>query len=466
LGALGFRVVRLFNTLTGKVEELVPRDAGRVGMYVCGPTVQGPPHFGHARAAIVPDVLRRYLEWLGYEVFHVRNITDIDDRIIERALVEERHPAAVAEEFSRIWETQVARLGVLHPHVVPRATGHVLEMQELISRLIRVGAAYESGGDVFFAVRAFPEYGKLSGRNIDDLRSGARVEPDERKRDPLDFALWKAAKPGEPAWPSRWGPGRPGWHIECSAMAAKYLGEGFDIHAGGMDLVFPHHENEIAQSEAATGRRFARYWMHIGLLTLGAEKMSKSVGNIISLEEAIDRFGAGVLRHFYLSTHYRSPAEFSEERLHEAAAGFDRWLAFVRATAGLTAAPEASEAEAARHRFRAAMDDNFGAPAAQAALFDLVSAGNQHLEAGRRAEAAAARDAFIELTGVLGYRFDEDHDTGGLVAPLVEELVAVREEARAQRDFAAADRVRARLGELGIVVEDFPEGPRWHVARR
>ncbi|MBA2529760.1 MAG: cysteine--tRNA ligase, partial [Euzebyales bacterium] len=327
--------MRLYNSLTRTTEELVPRDEGRVGMYVCGPTVQDAPHFGHARAALVPDVLRRWLEHSGYEVFCVRNITDVDDKIIAKSAQEGRPAAAVAEHYARVYEAEIARLGVLPPHIAPRATGHILEMIALIERLVEVGAAYEAGGDVFFSVRAFDGYGKLSGRNVDELRAGARVEADARKRDPLDFSLWKAAKRGEPSWPSPWGRGRPGWHIECSAMATKYLGTAFDIHTGGQDLVFPHHENELAQSEAASGRRFARFWVHNGLLAMGESKMSKSLGNVISLGAALDRHGANVLRLFYLSAHYRSPIDFSEERLAEAAAGFDRWSAFLRATRNL-----------------------------------------------------------------------------------------------------------------------------------
>ena len=457
--------MRLHNTLTGTVEELVPRDEGHVGLYVCGPTVQGPPHFGHARAVIVPDVLRRYLEWRGYEVFHVRNITDVDDKIIDRAAAEDRHPAEVAEAFTRVWEHQIAALGALHPHVVPRATGHIPEMLELIAALLERGAAYEAGGDVFFSVGAFPDYGKLSGRRPDELRAGSRIAPGEAKRDPADFALWKAAKPGEPSWPSPWGRGRPGWHIECSAMSTKYLGSGFDIHAGGIDLAFPHHENEIAQYEAATGEPFARTWLHNGLLHFEGGKMAKSVGNIIALDEAIDRYGADALRMFYLRADYRAPIDFSEERLAEAAAAVDRLAGFLRAAAATRAEPVAGEADAEVAAFTAAMEEDLGTPAAHAALFDLVSRGYAHLEAGRAAEAAACRDAVAELSGVLGYELASSDEGAELVAPLVEELLALRAEARAAKDFAAADRIRDRLTAVGVVVEDTPAGARWHLAR-
>src|SRR5918996_938609 len=350
--------MRLFNTLTGQVEELVPRDPGRVGIYVCGPTVQGPPHFGHARAQLVPDVLRRHLVWSGYDVYVVRNITDIEDKILAAAAVAGRTPASHAEHYTRVWEREIARLGILPPDVAPRATGHIPEIQELIARLIQRGAAYPAGGDVFFAVRAFHDYGKLSGRD-----------------------------PDEPQWNSPWGPGRPGWHIECSAMATRYLGADFDIHMGGTDLQFPHHENEIAQWEAATGTPFARMWVHNGMLTLDQAKMSKSVGNIISLSEALDRYGAGTLRLFYLRAHYRSPIEFSEARLEEASAAHERLAAFVRSTEQL--APESPEAYAeTRTAFRAALDDDLATPRALAVLFDLVAAGNQELEAGETAAAA------------------------------------------------------------------------------
>ena len=472
--------MRLYNTLTRQVPEFVPKQAGRVGMYVCGPTVQDVPHFGHARAAIVPDVLRRYLEWSGYEVFHVRNITDIDDKIIARAEAEGRLAAEIAERYARIWEEQITRLNVLPPHVAPRATGHIIEMIELIDRLIEIGAAYEAGGDVLFSVRSFPEYGKLSGRDVNELRAGARVEPGEEKRDPLDFALWKAAKPGEPSWPSPWGPGRPGWHIECSAMSTKYLGDGFDLHAGGLDLQFPHHENEIAQFEAATGRPFARWWVHNGLLTINAVKMSKSLGNFITLGEALDRYGPSALRMFFLSAHYRSPIDFAEDRLIEARAAYERLRAFVRAAGDLEPAKTtvkgrgapsgaretplmAAEANDARAQFRAAMDDDLGTPQAQAVLFDLVTAGHAHLAAGRKDEATVARDTLLELAGVLGYELTQDGTGLTTLSPLVEELLVLREEARARRDFAIADRIRARITEAGIVVEDTPDGPRWHV---
>jgi len=458
--------MRLHNTLTRQVEDLVPRRPGALSLYVCGPTVQGAPHFGHALAAIVPDVLRRWLEHRGYDVFLVRNVTDVDDKIITQAQQEGVFAAEVAERCGRLFDEVFTRLRLLPPRVEPRATGHVDPMIDLIEQLERVGSAYATGGDVWFRVRSFPEYGKLSGRDLDELRSGVRVEADERKEDPLDFALWKAAKPGEPSWRSPWGRGRPGWHIECSAMSAAYLGTGFDVHAGGADLIFPHHENEIAQSEAATGEPFARHWLHNGHLTMGGEKMSKSLGNVVSLTEALDTHGPDAVRFFFLSAHYRSPMELSDERLDEAHAGLERLRAFHRATAALTAEPaESSEVRAHREDFAAAMDDDLATPRAHAALFALVRAGHAAREAGDDGVAVAARDAVTELAGVLGYDItaEEGGASGALVGGLVELLLALRAEARSARDFATADRIRDRLAELGVTVEDHPDGARWHL---
>jgi cysteinyl-tRNA synthetase len=410
--------MRLHDTLSGELTELVPRDGDRVTMYTCGLTVRAAPHFGHALAALVPDVLRRHLLWSGYGVLHVRNITDVDDKIIDRAAAEGRSSYAVADEYARVYENEMARLRILAPQIEPRATGHILEMIGLIERLVAAGSAYEVDGDVYFAVRTYDRYGALSNRDVDALRAGARVEADERKRDPVDFALWKAAKAGEPSWPSPWGPGRPGWHIECSAMAVKHLGTGFDIHTGGVDLVFPHHENEIAQAEAA-GDAFARIWMHNGHLTMDGEKMSQSIGNIVTLTDALDRWGPDALRFFFLSSHYRSPVSFSPDRLEDAEAALDRLRGFVRA-AGLRAhvpdglptaaasaaiAPRgtawrrhfdvdgepagAAEADALGERFAATLDEDLATPRAHAVLFDLIAAGNAHLAAGRQEEARA-----------------------------------------------------------------------------
>jgi cysteinyl-tRNA synthetase len=458
--------MRLYDTLTATVSELDPVEPGRFGMYVCGPTVQDEPHFGHARAAIVPDALRRYLEWRGLDVCMVKNITDVDDKIIERAAREGRMAGEVADFFERRFDEQMTRLGVLPAHVNPRATGHITEMVELVERLVDVGAAYETGGDVWFRVRSFPAYGALSGRDVDELRAGARVEADERKEDPLDFALWKAAKPGEPSWPSPWSRGRPGWHVECSAMAGAYLGTGFDLHVGGADLIFPHHENEIAQSESATKTSFARRWLHNGMLSIQGEKMSKSLGNVVSLAQAIDEHGAAAVRFFFLSAHYRSPLEVGPDHLADAAAGLDRLRGLVRATMGVDVEPVASEAVTAqRQAFMAAMGDDLSTPVAHAALFELVRLGHAALEGGDDATAAAARDAVVELAGVLGYDLTAQGAVGDaeLVGGLIEALLELRARARAVGDFATADDIRARLSQLGVAVEDRSNGPRWRL---
>jgi cysteinyl-tRNA synthetase len=465
--------MRLHNTLTRQLDEVLPDDvrAGErpFGMYVCGPTVQDAPHFGHARAALVPDVLRRVLEHLGVRVLHVRNITDVDDKIIAKAQQEGRDAAAVSEEHARTYEAEMARLGILAPHIVPRATGHIVEMLELVERLVERGHAYVVAGDegavpgssdVLFRVRSHPPYGRLSGRRVDDLLAGARVEPDPRKEDPADFALWKAAKPGEPSWRSPWGPGRPGWHIECSAMALKYLGSGFDLHAGGSDLVFPHHENEIAQAEAATGQPFARLWLHNGMLNLDGEKMSKSLGNVVSLRDALDQHGGPVLRLYFLQHHYRSAAQFGPDRLAEAAAAWDRLRTFA-ATAPAGGEPD----EAAVAAAVAALEDDLNTPEAVAVAFTAVRDGNAALAAGDAAGGATARATALEVLGILGLdpAAQEAEGAAARVAPLVEALLDLRGRAREARDFAAADRIRDALAEAGVVVEDGRDGVRWRL---
>lgn len=360
--------MRLHDTLTATTSELVPRTAGRFEMYVCGPTVQDEPHFGHARAAIVPDVLRRYLEWRGVDVFMVKNITDVDDKIIDRATREGRLPAEVADYFERRFDEQMRRLRVAPAHIHPRATGHVSEMVELIERLIETGAAYETGGDVWFRVRSFPGYGKLSKRDVDELRTGARVEADERKDDPLDFALWKAAKPGEPSWPSPWSRGRPGWHIECSAMATAYLGTDFDLHAGGADLVFPHHEAEVVQAEHLTEQApFARFWLHTGMVGVDGEKMAKSGGNLVFLSDLMRRWDPAAIRLLLLSHHYRQPWDYHDRALDAAEETLARWRSAANA--------DADRDPTAEDRIGAALDDDLDTPAALAAVDQAVADG-------------------------------------------------------------------------------------------
>jgi cysteinyl-tRNA synthetase len=472
--------LQLHNTLTKRKEPFVPRDEGRVGIYLCGVTVYSEPHVGNLRNVVVFDVLRRHLSASGYQVLYVRNYTDVDDRIIEAAGHDPLRAFVVAERWTRVYEEIVAALGVLPPDIAPRASGHIPEMLELISRLVEVGLAYQAGGDVYFAVGKWPQYGKLSGRDLAELKAGARVEVNPDKRDPLDFALWKGAKPGEPTWDSPWGPGRPGWHIECSAMAGKYLGRGFDIHGGGEDLVFPHHENEIAQSEGATGEPFARYWVHNAFLELKGEKMAKSVGNVVSPRELLRRHRGVVLRYALLGAHYRSPLEFSEEVLADAAASYDRLATFAtNAARALSGHREGGDGPGGverdpdpaspRGRFEAALDDDLNVPAAMAVLFDLVAEANPligKLEHGDTGVAGELRDrfaTFLGLAGRLGFTPLDDLPDPAAFRPVLDLLLDLRERARGSRDFAVADAIRDRLAEAGIRVEDRPGGPRWHL---
>jgi cysteinyl-tRNA synthetase len=465
----------LYDTLRREKVPFEPRDEGRVAMYVCGPTVQADAHVGHGRAAVVFDVMRRYLRWAGYDVTYVQNVTDVDDKIILRARRERTSPAVIATRYTRAWNRTMDALGIAAPDVQPLATGHLLQMQELIQTLIDQDKAYERGGNVLFRVRAFDGYGKLSRRQIDDMQQGDDVVDADQKEDPLDFAMWKAAKRGEPSWPSPWGPGRPGWHIECSAMATEHLGAEFDIHGGGLDLVFPHHENEIAQHEAAHGTTFARHWVHNGMVQMGDDKMSKSVGNVVSLEEAVGAWGQGPLRLWYLSAHHRSPLTYDSERLADATTVHRRLTTFLRSARRATDGVEADAAAADAHReaFRAAMDDDLNAPQALAALHELVSDGNERLtkaEAGhddaQRAVAGLA-DALLEIGDevlglALGASLEDAADCERQLAPLVDQLLEQRAEARANKDFATADAIRDQLAAAGVTVEDRPDGARWY----
>ncbi len=452
--------MRIYNTLTRRKDALHPVSPGEVRMYVCGVTVYDLPHVGHARSAIVFDVIRRYLAFRGYRVRFVKNFTDVDDKIIRRAQEEGRPAAEISERYIAEYRQDMAALGVLPGDVEPRATEHIGQMIALIERLLAGGFAYVVDGDVYFEVRRFPDYGKLSGKRLDELMAGARVEVDERKRDPRDFALWKAAKPGEPWWPSPWGPGRPGWHIECSAMSMTYLGESFDIHGGGEDLIFPHHECEIAQSEAATGRPLARIWIHNGFVNLGKEKMSKSLGNVLAVKELVKRHPPEALRLYLLGTHYRSPLDWAEARVEEAARALERLARLVQdarmagpvAPAGLP--PGLGEF---RSRFLAAMDDDFNTPQALGALFDLASALYERMAAGAAAETLAAGAAELKnLAGVLGLL----QDTEATPPPEVRRLVAEREAARKRREWPRADQLREEIHRLGWSVEDTPAGAR------
>jgi cysteinyl-tRNA synthetase len=469
--------LRIYNTLTRKKEEFVPLAPGRVGIYVCGVTVYDFSHVGHARSALAFDMIRRYLLFRGYQVKFVRNFTDVDDKIIQRAQREGVTAQEVSERYVAAEREDMAAIGVMAPDVYSKATDHIPQMVALIERLVAKGLAYPVEGDVYFEVARFPAYGRLSGKNIDELVSGARVEVDERKRDPRDFALWKGAKPGEPAWPSPWGPGRPGWHIECSAMAIQYLGETFDLHGGGEDLIFPHHECEIAQAEGATGKPFVRYWMHNGLLNLGAEKMSKSLGNTLTIRELVKRHDPDAIRLYLLGAHYRHPLDFAEERIAESARGLARLRGLVteaeRMAARGTPAPGPDgglleEVAAHRARFEAAMDDDFNAPQAIGVLFDLARV--LHGAREQVAQGTAGTGAFllgvgelVVLARVLGLL--EGARREAVVDPQlkarIESLVYLRQEARRQRDFGEADRLRDELARLGVVIEDTRDGTTW-----
>lgn len=462
----------LYNTLGRRHQSFEPLEEGRVTFYVCGPTVQSAPHLGHGRSAVAFDVVRRYLVWRGWKVLYVCNVTDVDDKIIANASRLGVSTESLARDMAARFRDAYRRLNVLDPDVEPAATDHIPEMIEMISRLISRGFAYEGGDDVYFRVRALDGYGKLSGRNVDELRVGTRIEPGVDKEDPLDFALWKAAKPGEPFWPSPWGPGRPGWHIECSAMSAKYLGAPFDIHAGGADLIFPHHENEIAQTEGASGRGLARYWLHNGMVNLGGAKLSKSTGHVIDLAEAIETYGGPIVRLFYLRASYRSPLEFSTGFLDEAVIGLERIRSLLRRAAPVTKPAD----KAILERFAAAMDDDFNTAEALGVLFDAVREGNAVLDRGRNADPWAS--AVQEMCDVLGIDLAEE-GLEDLAVPLVDlassygfaaadssialdNLLGLRDKARRDRNWAQADAVRDGLASLGILLEDSADGTRWH----
>ena len=469
--------LRIYNTLTRKKEEFVPLVPGQIGIYVCGVTVYDLSHVGHARSALAFDMIRRYLAFRGYRVKFVRNFTDVDDKIIQRAQREGVTAQEVSERYVAAEREDMAALGVLAPDVYSKATDHIPQMIALIERLIGKGLAYPVDGDVYFEVRRFPAYGRLSGKNIDDLLAGARVEVDERKRDPRDFALWKGAKPGEPAWPSPWGPGRPGWHIECSALAMQYLGETLDLHGGGEDLIFPHHECEIAQAEGATGKPFVRYWMHNGLLNLGAEKMSKSLGNTLSIRELVKRHDPDAMRLYLLGAHYRHPLDFAEERIAEAGRALARLRSLKdeadrlasRGTPG--PGPDGGlfeEVAAHRARFEAAMDDDFNAPQALGVLFDLARV----LQGAREqvAQGSVGAGAFllgvgelVVLARVLGLLEGARREVAvdPQLKARIESLVYLRQEARRRRDFPEADRLRDELSRLGVIIEDTRDGTTW-----
>jgi len=451
----------IYNSLAREKQAFVPQRPGEARMYVCGMTVYDYCHLGHARVMVVFDVVQRWLRASGYRVTYVRNITDIDDKIIRRAAEQGVPVDALTERYIRAMDEDLAALGVEKPDHEPRATRYVPEMLELIRRLETRRLAYQAGsGDVNFAVRRFPGYGKLSGKSLDELRAGERVEVDRAKEDPLDFVLWKRAKPGEPNWPSPWGEGRPGWHIECSAMSCALLGAHFDIHGGGQDLQFPHHENEIAQSEGASGGKFVNYWMHNGFVRVDDEKMSKSLGNFFLIRDVLQRFEAEVVRFFILRAHYRSPLNYSDTHLEDARHALTRLYTALKGIEG-TARTVDWEAPHAR-RFKVAMDDDFGTPEAVAVLFDLASEVNRG-----RTELAGQLRALGGLLGIL-QRPAEAFLRAGRPEDLTEaeiaERIAARQAARAAKNYAEADRIRKELEARGVILEDGPQGTTWRRA--
>lgn len=462
-------MLKIYNTLSRQKEEFIPLEPKTVKMYTCGPTVYDYFHIGNARSFINADFIRRYLEYSGYKVTFIMNLTDIDDKIIRRANAENRSAESVATEFSEAFKKDIKHLNVKPATLYPKATKHIQEIIDLIDTLVKKGIAYPTADGVYYNVSQFNGYGKLSGKNIEDLQEGARVEVNELKKNPLDFALWKIAKPGEPFWPSPWGDGRPGWHIECSAMSCKHLGETFDIHAGGSDLVFPHHENEIAQSEAATDKPFVRYWMHFGFLNIDNEKMSKSLGNFKTARDMFSLYSAESIRFLFAQTHYAAPLDFTEQSIHSANAGLQRLQnLFYRLE-------ELKDGKAGTHKpaldfkhyktaFSAAMDDDFNSPKAMGVIFDFVSEVNRALAENDAIHPAFIKEAytFIKKTagGVFGILKLKAKKGGNpeLEDKLIQVLVQLRNEMKLKKDYQSADLIRNELQKLGIVLQDSKEG--------
>lgn len=487
--------LRIYNTLTRQTESFEPLQTGKVSMYVCGPTVYDNAHIGHAMSSLVFDIVRRYLTYRGYDVRHAMNYTDVDDKIIQRANKEGAEPLKLAERYIDEYAQHLKDLNVLPATVYPRATAEIPFIIDMVAKLIENDAAYVAGGDVYYRVDRDEDYGKLSGRKLEDMNAGARIDVDERKEHPMDFAVWKAAKPGEPAWDSPWGPGRPGWHIECSAMVFHHLGQQIDIHGGGNDLIFPHHENEIAQSESLSGKPFARYWMHNGMMQLSGEKMSKSLGNLVTIQDFLAKHEADALRIMVLNSSYRHPLTYGEDVVEQAERGLDRLRSGLRpALPGVKGAEVKALADAspvAKAAFVGAMDDDFNTASALAALFELVRQINQGRDAGANdAQLQAAQDALRELSGVLGLRLERvekdvaatpfaallteihsdltaqgvegiDGFKEGKTAEIIDSLVAVRVQLRSKKLWALSDKIRIRLGELGVLVEDSAGGSSW-----
>ena len=460
--------LQVYNTLTRKKELFETIEPGKVRMYVCGPTVYDKAHVGHAMSALVFDIIRRYLQFSGYEVRHIMNFTDVDDKIILRAAKLGVDPFELAEGYIQQFARHLEDLNILKATFNPRATGEMGNIIKLVQGLIDKGFAYETGGDVYFRVEKLADYGKLSGRKLEDMRAGARVEVDERKENPMDFAMWKAAKPGEPAWDSPWGKGRPGWHIECSAMSSAHLGEQIDIHGGGNDLIFPHHENEIAQSEAFSGKPFARYWIHNGMLQLSGEKMSKSIGNLVTIEEFLSKHTADTLRFMVLNSGYRSPLTFNDEVIGQAERALERLASALKPSqpdaTGVNTEQLAAlkdQTEKTRSGFRECMDDDFNSAGALGNLFDLVRAINQSRADGATEDQLKDSQSLLkEFTGVLGLGLSGK--TGSLQAePFIELLLEVRAKAREQKLWVLSDLIRDQLVKLGVQVEDAKGSSAW-----
>jgi cysteinyl-tRNA synthetase len=462
--------IKIYNTLTRKKENFETLEPGKVQMYVCGPTVYNQAHIGHAMSALVFDVIRRYLEYRGYEVVHAMNFTDVDDKIINRANREGIDPFALAQRYIDEFRRQLEALNVQPATIQPRATQEIEEIIHMIEGLVEKGYAYPAqNGDVYFRVRRDEDYGRLSGRRLDDMQAGARIEVGELKEDPMDFALWKAAKPGEPFWDSPWSKGRPGWHIECSAMNLHHLGEQIDIHGGGNDLIFPHHENEIAQTESLTGKAFARYWVHNGMLQLSGEKMSKSLGNLVTIDEFLSQHDADVFRFVVLNSSYRGPLTYTDDVVEQAERGLERLHSALRPPlpgaqgAGETARGALDgQVQRVREGFLAAMDDDFNTAGALGNLFELVRAINQARADGATVEELSPAQAVLrELAGVLGLRLQQAEQQQQAADPFIELLLEVRGEIRKQKLWALSDRIRDGLKALGVTIEDSKEGSSW-----
>lgn len=461
--------LRIYNSLTRQKEDFVTLKPNQVSMYVCGPTVYDRAHIGHAMSSVVYDIIRRYLEHRGYTVHHVMNYTDVDDKIIQRANQLGMDPLKLAEKYIDEYGVHLQDLHVLPADVFPRASQEIAYIIHMVKGLVDSGHAYPVAGDVYFRVSSDPDYGKLSGRRLEDMRAGTRIEIDERKEDPMDFALWKASKPGEPAWDSPWGPGRPGWHIECSAMNLHHLGEQIDIHGGGNELIFPHHENEIAQSESLTGKEFVHYWVHNGLLQFSGEKMSKSLGNLVTIDEFLAEFEPDVLRMMILNSSYRSPLTYNDEVLAQAESNIKRLRMALRPAIPSTQTVPAEtvnslqrQMQNTRQGFLQSMDDDFNTAGALGYLFELVRGINQARDAGLNPEIlAAAQNLLRELAGVFGLQLDQTGVEKSQITPFIDLLIEIRQELRKQKLWALSDLVRDRLVELGVVLEDSKEGTTW-----